>query len=322
MIPFDRYDKDTLKTMFDGQEVSPLLPYYSFDSDREVANKVLEGNGRISLSGVQPKYAMVVDNGKLRLTEREERGTYILKPAPTESFILDRDECPVNEYLTMHIAEQVFGIPTAKNCLCFLRNGKPAYLTKRFDITRDGEKIQQEDFASIAGISKDTHGKNYKYDVLSYEECANLISEHVKAAKVEVLKFFRLVVFNYLFCNDDAHAKNFSLIAYKNNDYVLTPAYDLLNTMLHLAQPQIFALTKGLFREGMLIDDTHSVTRSSFEEFGKRIGLPPRLVDYELGVFAEENSDVRSWVEKSDLSDSSKSLYYTTYDYQRKTLGR
>ena len=85
--------------MFDGIEVSPVLPYESLDSDRDVAKKVLEGNGRISLSGVQPKYAMAAEDGKLRLTEEGERGTYILKPAPTETFILDREECPVNEHL-------------------------------------------------------------------------------------------------------------------------------------------------------------------------------------------------------------------------------
>ena len=48
-------------------------------------------------------------------------------------------------------------------------------------------------------------------------------------------RYFMLVVFNYLFANGDAHLKNFSLQQTVGGDYLLVPAYDLLNTSIHAA---------------------------------------------------------------------------------------
>ena len=155
----------------------------------------------------------------------------------------------------MQLASQVYHIETAANGLCFFRDGEAAYLTRRFDIGAQGEKYQQEDFASLAGLTKANGGSDYKYNNLSYEECAEIIALHTKAAPIEILKFFRIVVFNYLTLNDDAHLKNFSLINRGDGEYHLAPAYDLINTSLHLYQPRIFALDKGLFREGMNLSD-------------------------------------------------------------------
>ncbi len=320
MSAISRYDHRVLRDMFDGKEVSPVLPYTNLVDDREAIAQITEGIGRVSLSGVQPKYAMVVDDGQLRFTKEGERGTYILKPAPTASFLFDRQYCPANEYLTMQLAREVYKIPTAACCLCFFGDGTEAYLTRRFDIDQEGQKLQQEDFASIAGVSKATHGDDYKYEALSYEDCAALIDKHVKAAMVEKLRFFRLVVFNYLTLNDDAHLKNFSLIAPRNGDYVLSPAYDLLNTSLHLPKPQIFALTKGLFREGMPKGDVYPINRATFALFGKKIGLTDRIVDRELTFFGKEHAQAREMIENSRLSDELKTQYWKSFDYRRLTL--
>lgn len=70
---------------------------------------------------------------------------------------------PANEHLTMQIARQVFNIETAENALIFFSNGDPAYITKRFDVKEDGSKRAQEDFASLAKRTPQTHGEHYKY---------------------------------------------------------------------------------------------------------------------------------------------------------------
>lgn len=315
----DVYDHKTKTEMFDGHEVSPILPYYKIDADAQTIKASTQASGRISISGVQPKYAMIVDDGQLRFAKEGEQGLYILKIAPIEIHLLERPYVPINEWLTMHIAEQVYHIPTAQNCLCYFGNGEVAYLTKRFDVLPDGSKISQEDFASIAKVSKETHGEDYKYTALSYEDFAPLINRYVNAAPVEMLKFFRLILFNYITCNDDAHLKNFSLLSYDGKDYVFTPAYDLVNTYVHLAEPHIFALTKGLYN-GMIIDDTHSITGRSFVEFGHRLGLPDKLIERELNFFRQEYPRVREMIESSDLSNSLKSQYFNAYDYHRRTL--
>ena len=193
----------------------------------------LKNVGRISLSGVQPKASLVLDSeGHLVKPVEGERGTYILKPAPSSYALLDRKYCPANEHLTMQLASQVYHIETAANGICFFQDGEAAYLCRRFDVGPDGQKYSQEDFASLAGLTNANGGSDYKYCNLSYEECADIIRKYVKAAPVEILKFFRIVVFNYLTLNDDAHLKNFSLINRGDGEYHLTPAYDLLSAAL------------------------------------------------------------------------------------------
>lgn len=100
------------------------------------------------------------------------------------------------------------------------------------------------------GYTKANGGSDYKYCNGSYEECAEVIQKYVKAARIDILRFFRLIVFNFISLNDDAHLKNFSLIN-SGDEYRLSPAYNLINTSLHLTEPRRFALDKGLFKEGM-----------------------------------------------------------------------
>ena len=200
------------------------------------------------------------------------------------------------------------------------RDGEAAYLCRRFDVGPEGQKYQQEDFASLSGLTNANGGSDFKYSNLSYEECADIIRKYVKAAPVEILKFFRLVVFNYLTLNDDAHLKNFSLINRGDGEYHLAPAYDLINTSLHLRVPRIFALDKGLFKEGMQLSDTNTIGRKDFEEFGLRIGLPQRLVKRELDAFAREYPLAKELIDRSFLSESLKRSYWLSYDYRRQTL--
>ena len=220
----------------------------------------------------------------------------------------------------MQLASQVYHIETAANALCFFRDGEAAYLCRRFDVAPDGQKYQQEDFASLAGLTRANGGSDFKYSKLSYEECADIIRKYVTAAPIELLKFFRIVVFNYLTLNDDAHLKNFSLISRGDGEYRLAPAYDLINTSLHLGEPRIFALDKGLFREGMQLSDTRSVCRKDFEEFGRRIGLAERLVKRELDAFAAEHPLAEELISRSFLSESLKRSYQLSYAYRRETL--
>lgn len=221
----------------------------------------------------------------------------------------------------MQLASQVYHIETAANSICFFKDGEAAYLCRRFDVGPSGQKYSQEDFASLAGLTNANGGSDFKYSNLSYEDCADIIRKYVKAAPVEILKFFRIVVFNYLTLNDDAHLKNFSLINRGDGEYHLTPAYDLINTSLHLRMPRIFALDKGLFKEGMQLSDTRTVGRKDFEEFGRRIGMTARLVKRELDFFAKEHPLAKELINRSFLSDPLKRSYWLSYNYRRATLG-
>ena len=105
-----------------------------------------------------------------------------------------------------------------------------------------------------------------------------------------------------------------------DGEYHLTPAYDLINTSLHLYEPRIFALDKGLFREGMQFDDTHTVSRKDFEEFGRRIDLSPRLVKRELDYFATMHPLAQQLITRSFLPEKLQRYYWQSYNYRRTTL--
>ena len=317
---FQTYSPAAVKLLFDGNPVSHILPFSSPNNEEAENEEYAKHVGRVSLSGVQPKAGLIIKDNQLVRPSEQERSRYILKPAPSSYALLERKDCPANEHLSMQLASQVYHIETAPNALCFFSDGEQAYITRRFDVAPDGSKYQQEDFASLAGLTKAHGGSDYKYSNLSYEECAEIIGKYTTAPSVEILKFFRMVVFNYLILNDDAHLKNFSLINRGDGEYHLSPAYDLINTSLHLYEPRIFALDKGLFREGMHLTDTRTVTRADFEEFGRRIGLATRLVKRELDNFATEQPLAKELINRSFLSDKLKKYYWQSYNYRRITI--
>ena len=318
---FETYSPEARRKMFNGRPVSHILLFESPGVDEEERVVYAEHVGRISLSGVQPKGGLVIDdNDQLVRPSEGLRSRYILKPAPSSYALLAREFCPANENYTMQLASQVYGIETAANALCFFRSGEAAYLTRRFDVAPDGGKFLQEDFASLAGLTKANGGSDYKYSNLSYEECAGIIRRYVTAAQIDILRFFQIVVFNYITLNDDAHLKNFTLISRNGKEYRLAPAYDLINTSLHLHQPRIFALDKGLFKEGMSFSDVHTVVRSDFKEFGRRIGLPERIVEQELNRFAADNPTADELLNRSFLSNELKAYYRSSMGYRRTTL--
>ena len=171
---FTTYSPAARKQLFDGKEVSFILDFDSPNNDSADNESYLKNVGRISLSGVQPKASLVLSEGHLVKPAEGERGTYILKPAPTSYALLDRKYCPANEHLTMQLASQVYHIETAANSICFFKDGEAAYLCRRFDVGPGGQKYSQEDFASLAGLTNANGGSDYKYSNLSYEEWPRL----------------------------------------------------------------------------------------------------------------------------------------------------
>lgn len=307
---YDKYSPACIRQMFDGKQVSPIM---DFSYDAESSDFVAAIN-RISISGVQEKLSAIILNKKIVLTPSGEQGRYIVKPAPDYNRLRYRDQLPANEHLTMQIASQVYKIKTAKNALAFFTDGKPAYITKRFDFATDGTKIAQEDFSSLAGKTSNTHGKDFKYSG-SYEDAAMLIRKYVAAWQVEMANFFTLVVFNYIFGNGDAHLKNFSLQQTASGDHLLTPAYDLLNTSIHVDDSD-FALQDGLMPKESWSDiykNCGHPCKEDFVEFGKRIGVLPKKINEIIEMFATENPMVYELIGRSFLDDRTKRMYKRSY---------
>ncbi|MBN1415666.1 MAG: HipA domain-containing protein [Bacteroidales bacterium] len=316
---FNTYSPGCLRNMFNGKKVNHILPYEPPQKNEDVAALFLENRKRISISGVQEKLSFILDKNLLRLTRSGEHGTYILKPIPVN--LKNVDQVPANEHLTMQIARQVYGLNTAENALVFFKHGSPAYLTKRFDVKAAGGKWRKEDFASLAGKTKDNAGDNFKYEG-SYEEIGLLTRRFVPAWRVEIEKFFVLVVFNYLFSNGDAHLKNFSLLESSIGDFMLSPAYDLINTRLHVDDSD-FALDSGLFADGYKSRQhkkTGHPNQTDFTELAKRIEVTESRVKKLLRPFLEKQDLVEVLVNRSFLNDKCKRAYLLMYNTKRNYL--
>ncbi|REL32978.1 type II toxin-antitoxin system HipA family toxin [Rhodohalobacter sp. SW132] len=316
---FDTFSPTCLKRVFNGKKVSHILPYDPPDMSEEDAEKFQQNRKRLSISGVQEKVSLLLEKNTLRLTEEGEQGTYILKPIPRD--LRKVDQVPANEHLTMQIARQVFDIHTAENALIFFKNGDPAYITKRFDVAEDGKKIGKEDFATLAGKTAETAGPNFKYEY-SYEEMAELVQKYIPAAMVELEKLFSLILFNYLICNGDAHLKNYGVIETKQGDYILSPAYDLINTSLHVDDTAM-ALDEGLFKDDFTTESFEAnafYAYDDFYEFGLKIGLVESRMVKILNHFRSHQENVQSLTKRSFLNEEMKRAYMDSYLNKLKAL--
>ncbi|MFN3999674.1 type II toxin-antitoxin system HipA family toxin [Algoriphagus sp.] len=318
---FKSYSPIGLKQLFSGKKTSHLLPYESHQPENEAEmEEMLENRKRISISGAQEKLSAIWEKGSVRLTKNGEQGTFILKPFPRD---MERvDMVPANEHLTMQIAKQVFGLRVAENGLIFYQNGEPAYITKRFDIDYStGKKLGKEDFATLAGKTKETDGEEFKYNY-SYEGIADLIKKYVGAYPFALEEFFKLMVFNFLFSNGDAHLKNFSLLETSQGDHMLSPAYDLVNTRLHVKDPEL-ALKDGLFKDDFLTPSFEAngfLAYDDFWEFGIRIGILKSRVLKVMDQYRSPLDEVAKLTERSFLDNDSKNLYLNSYQTRLKSL--
>ena len=309
---FATYSRSCIKRVFNGNKVNHILPYNSLQSNQNGEDSFEENATRISISGVQEKFSLIQLKNKIRLTKEGEQGTHIFKPIPNGS--KNADQMPANEHLTMQIAQKVFGIETAENALIFFGNGDPAYITKRFDVVTGGLKLAQEDFASLAGKSPQTHGADYKY-LGSYWDLFELMRENLPSYKVESLKLFKLLVFNYLFSNGDAHLKNFSIIETPLGDFKLSPAYDLLNSRIHI-EDKDFALNEGLIPARM----GQGNVAKQFQLLADYAGIQEKQMNAILALMVSKTENVKNLIDASFLKDGIKRNYLQTYQLKLKKL--
>ncbi|MFY0652966.1 MAG: HipA domain-containing protein [Cyclobacteriaceae bacterium] len=308
------YSYTALRRVFNGKKVSHILPYES-PSTSETTDELFEDNRkRMSISGVQEKFSVLLDKNKLRLINEGEQGQYILKPKPSAG--KNSKQMPANEHLTMQIARQVFKMETAENALIFFSDGDTAYITKRFDVKDSGSKWAQEDFAALAGRTPQTHGENYKY-LGNYYELFELLKKFVPAYNVEAPKLLKLILFNYLFSNGDAHYKNFSLIETELGDYKLSPAYDLLNSHIHIADKD-FALDDGLLPPALAKGKVHE----QFHKLSEMAGINKKLIDGIFSLLTSKKEEVLNLIGRSYLSGKLKRNYEQAYLTRLKKLNR
>lgn len=257
---------------FFGTDTPPLLPFEKAHLG-SLARRVLASH--TTIPGVQEKLSVDYETvtTSTRLTIVGLWGRFILKP-PSERYPF----LPEVEDLTMHLAQQV-GIITVPHTLIRLQDGSLCYLTRRIDRRDDGTKIAMEDMCQLSGrLTEDKYRS-------SYEQIVKTIQRYSSIPQLDVVNFWEQVLFAWLTGNADMHLKNYSLYAPNKDQYILTPAYDLVATKLLLpSDTEELALTlKGKKRK---------LYGTQFQEVMIASGLLPKVVEK---MFTKYRTIVSSW---------------------------
>ncbi|MGN0907043.1 MAG: HipA domain-containing protein, partial [Bullifex sp.] len=183
------------------------------------------GEIRMSLAGAQDKAALFFKNGQLYRPVNGAPSNVILKAGI--------NDYSLNEYVTTKLAS-LLGLNVPETILADY-GGYYVFLTKRFD-RRESEgrtiRLHQEDMCQALSVLPEN-----KYEESGgpgLRDIAGLLIRETGVPITALRDFARAAVFNYLFGNCDAHAKNFSLLYPEEHSApVLSPVYDLMCTTIY-----------------------------------------------------------------------------------------
>jgi len=166
------------------------------------------------LSGVQPK---VMINADVQSRVAVQQHDLIVKTFDDEFPLLT-----VNEFVCMEAARHCQLAPPKT----YLSENLENYVIERFDKV-DGQRQAFEDFATLMGKQGDE-----KYNS-SYELLLKAVRIYTGSI-IQVEKAYKLIVFNCLIGNGDAHLKNFALqYSLGSKEIVLSPPYDITHTLMY-----------------------------------------------------------------------------------------
>jgi len=294
----DLYSETGLRLLSPELKVLKELEYTAEEQRIEAYNRA----SKMSIQGVQPKLSakLSIKNGKFEIVDTG--GKYILKP---QHHLYP--EMPQNEDLTMRLASEI-GLDVPLHGLIWSKDHSLTYFIKRFDRRGQNEKVPIEDFAQLAGMSRET-----KYDY-SMEKIVTVIDDFCTFPSIEKLSLFKLTLFNYLVGNEDMHLKNFSIIT-KEGKVMLSPCYDLVNsTIEYKNQDEEIALPlKGKKK--------HLTRNILVDYFGnERCELTSKSIDKVLEKISSAATKWKELIDISFLSNEMKEKYHKLLGNRLATL--
>jgi len=122
----------------------------------ELRAEAMQRATKMSIQGVQPKLGAIlnISDGRFEIVDKGSR--YILKP---QHHVFP--ELPENEDITMRLAASI-GIEVPFHGLIYSKDNSLTYFTRRFDRKGHKDKIAVENFAQLAGMSRET---KYNYSM-------------------------------------------------------------------------------------------------------------------------------------------------------------
>lgn len=197
----------------------------------------------------------------------------------------------------MHLAE-VVKIQVVPHILVRFADGQLCYLTRKVDRTAKGAKLPMEDMCQLS--EKLTENK---YRGL-HEQIAKLILRYSSAPKLDLERFWEIVLFSWITGNSDMHLKNFSMYSPIPDNYQLAPAYDLLNTLLVMpSDTEELALTLNARKKKIKLQDFRNAMINS--------GLDEKVILNMLKKFHAAEEPWFDWIERSFLPQEMRMEYKT-----------
>lgn len=304
-MPCDRgrYSSEGLRMLSPKLLALEPFPY----TRTEAVQKAADQKVKMSISGAQPKLGAKLSVKKGRFEITTKGGAFILKP-DNPGFV----ELPANEAATMYIARAA-GIKTPVSGMVYDKDGHLIYFVKRFDRT-GRKKHAVEDFSQLLGLPRDS-----KYNA-KVEDLVEVVNAYASFPVLEMERLFRVILFNFLTGNEDAHAKNFSLVTTEEGVVRLSPAYDLVNTTIAFPGGDLQDDETAIPLAGKMTD----LTREDLEVYlGQEVmGLSAGTVHYVLRYLEGSLEYAADFLfAKSFLSDRMKLLYLFVLAKRRLHLG-
>lgn len=227
--------------------------------------------GRFSLAGVQEKYSMKATGDRYTITNNGQLGDWIVK-TPSRR----HPHVPENEYTGLALS-RLLGITVPETKLIPVQHlenlpnldldGESlAFGIKRFD--REGDRrIHMEDFAQVlVAFPSD------KYTGGNYEQIANIVFKFSAEPLQDLRELTLRLLTNILLANGDAHLKNWSLLYQDTREPRLSPAYDVLTTMVYMRSEDSLALNMARRKQWSSMNFEH------FKRWADKAGVPARAV--------------------------------------------
>jgi len=228
--------------------------------------------GRASLSGIQPKYTLVVENGKFRPARGGETSTHIAK-FPS----LDHKDLVMNEYLTMQAFTALLPDDQVADLKIDTMEGSrdPVLIIKRFDRAPDGTRLHFEEFNQLLG-----RPSNAKYQG-SHKDMADFMRATPGCLPVEIYRLYLRILAGLLLGNTDMHFKNFAMF-HTADGLRLTPSYDQVAAALYDYKTVALAIggvedmswpalkARSLIRLGEEFGLSPAVMKMGYEQLAKR----------------------------------------------------
>lgn len=251
-----------------------------------------EQRPRLSLAGAQDKCPVLLKNNQYFLPEREAPSSHILKFE-----VRDYRHLPAYETFTNLLAKQI-GLPVVDIKLRQLHETSYAQI-ERYDRLWQSDqliRLHQEDFCQALGFGFDK--KYQQHGGPSFADCYQLVQDVSTDPVIDTQNLLRWQIFNYLAGNSDGHAKNLSLLYFKNGEIRLAPYYDLICTRAIERIDEHLAFDIGGQR------DPGHVTEKHWEALAKQCDVSPRFLKSLLG----DSSDLLL-----DSLESAKCLFEERY---------